>query len=79
MTKNGYEILADYPKVHYTLIDRKTEFQPFVACWYYNEESDTWAQGHYFDSLTTAFSYIYDLYKEIGATDILHKDERIFI
>lgn len=82
MTKNGYEILATFPLIKYTIIDRHIDRKccgRYVCAWCYDEETDTWAQGHYMDNFTSAFAYIWDKYHEIGETEQISHDERIFI
>jgi len=38
----------------YTLIHRNTNYQPFVVCWLFHEDTYTWEQGHYFSDMVEA-------------------------
>ena len=57
--KATYEIIKKGVYADYVVIDRKTSFQPFVACWAFDESDYTWGQGHYFDKLDVALHYFY--------------------
>ena len=58
-------VLDKNDKFNYTLIVRLTDEGnmvkccPFVVCWYFDESSQTWAQGHYFMELRNAVDYLY--------------------
>ena len=45
----------------YRIIQRFTEIQPFVVCYNYDSTDHTWGQGHYFDTLEDAITYLYNL------------------
>ena len=62
--KETYEIIGRYPQIDYVLIDRKTKYEPIVACWSFCDEDFTWGQGHYFSTKEDAFKYINRLIKE---------------
>lgn len=64
MVKEGYTLLARYPLIDYVLIDRHTEYSPYVACWAYCDEDGTWGQGHYFETEDEAREYILKKYEE---------------
>ena len=59
-----YVVVAEYPKIDYTLIYRNAKYEPWVAAWGYNKEKRYWSQGHYFSELTDAINYIQ--YKQTG-------------
>ena len=61
-----YVILEEYPQIDYTLIVRRSSFEPYVAAWGYDKESTSWAQGHYFSTLIDAVNYIESKFKEGG-------------
>lgn len=33
--------------------------QPFVVAWCYNDETDDWLAGHYFDSIEAAVAFLH--------------------
>lgn len=39
--------------------EKPVKCQPYVVAWLYESESDTWAQGHYFDDIKSAVEYLY--------------------
>lgn len=41
--------------------------EPYVVAWKYNEETDNWAQGHYFSSLRYATDFFYGREKDVIA------------
>ena len=51
-----YMVVAEYGD--YTLIYRFTSFEPWVAAWCYHKEEGYWSQGHYYQTLEGALSYI---------------------
>lgn len=63
-TKHGYNKIYSkmYNGVKIALIDRQNNFQPYVVCYGYDDESDTWMQGHYFEDLAKAINYMDDNY-----------------
>ena len=61
-----YLILEEYPEIDYTLLYRRSKYQPFVAAWAYNKEGNYWGQGHYFESLMDAVLYIKNVAYEKG-------------
>lgn len=42
----------------YTLIYRDSNFQPWIVAYMYDEDSQSWGNGHYFDTLWKAVKYI---------------------
>lgn len=54
-------ILKEYPEKEYTIINRHTKYNQIVACWGFDKESNTWSQGHYFDTLLDACAYVESL------------------
>ena len=44
----------------YTLLNRGTEFQPYVVAYKYDRESQAWSQGHYF-SIQQDAEYYFNL------------------
>ena len=61
-----YIIVAEYPKIDYTLIYRNSKYQPWVAAWGYKGDGKSWSQGHYFAELEDAMQYICDIKAERG-------------
>ncbi len=57
-TKDGYEVVSRFPGNPYVLINRKTSFQPWIAAYGYDEEEGTWNNGHYFNRVEDAISFI---------------------
>lgn len=39
------------------LVNRHTEYDPFVVAWDYRGESRSWGQGHYFNDIEDAVAY----------------------
>ena len=70
-------ILSANAEYEYTLLIRLTAkgkplpCQPYVVAWRYDHVTDTWAQGHYFQTLESALIYMHfkdkceDIYKVI--------------
>ncbi|MBO7695324.1 MAG: hypothetical protein J6T10_22095 [Methanobrevibacter sp.] len=70
-------VLSVNAEYNYTLLLRLTSkskplaCEPFVVAWKYDYVTDTWAQGHYFQTLESALIYMHfknkceDLYKVI--------------
>ena len=58
-------IIATNEEKNYTLLMRLDEdnnpvkCQPYVVAWHYEPESQTWAQGHYFDDIKQAVAYLF--------------------
>lgn len=50
-------IVESFPDIDYVLAYRGGNFQPWVAAWGYNG-TNSWAQGHYFETLADAMEYI---------------------
>lgn len=75
---NKHIILSENIKEEYTLLIRLTSkgkpvtCEPFVVAWKYDHESESWAQGHYFQSLESALIYMHfkdkceDIYKTLS-------------
>lgn len=69
-------LIKHFPLADYAVVDRGTEYQPFVACWGFRptpkyqlcREGDLvtayWAQGHYFDTEADALKYAIDRERE---------------
>lgn len=55
------QIIKNYPSKNYTIIKREVPFEPYVACWKFDETSNTWGQGHYFETLEQATQYVESL------------------
>lgn len=49
----------------YTLVIRNTSYCPFVIAWHFDKSDNTWAQGHYFNSVTEAIRYLTDMAGEM--------------
>ena len=45
----------------YTLLNRKTSFEPYVVAFQYDFHSGTWTNGHYFSNLKSAMKYLYEV------------------
>jgi len=52
--KVNYQILMRGAYSDYVLINRNTSYCPYVVCYGFNDEDYTWAQGHYYESLSAA-------------------------
>lgn len=75
---NKHIILACNPEYDYTLLIRLAlngkplTCEPFVVAWRYDHISNTWAQGHYFQTLESALIYMHfkdkceDIYRVIS-------------
>lgn len=74
---NKHIILSENKEYDYTLLIRLAlngkplKCEPFVVAWRYDIISNTWAQGHYFQTLESALIYMHfkdkceDVYKVI--------------
>ena len=54
-------VLAEFPMIDYVLLARvndKDEVYEFVCAYHYDKSDKTWGQGHYFQTLVTAYCYI---------------------
>jgi len=66
MDKNNIEILGRYPDVNYVVVRIKdATYQPYVACWNFDNTDYTWGQGHYFSTLNQVKEYIQEKYDAI--------------
>lgn len=54
---NNYKVI-ERTGLEHTIIDRGTSFQPIIVCWHLDEETMTWAQGHYFQDLEDARNWL---------------------
>lgn len=86
--KDGRKIvvLEKFPEINYALLVREAKYEPFVAAWDWDEQSVSWAQGHYFSDILDACAWIqskidaksdkitYERMSEI-ATNALHELE----
>lgn len=48
---------------NYTILDRHTDFQPYIAAQNYDETTDSWDHGGYSDTLHGAFMHVIDVEK----------------
>ena len=55
-------LIEKFPTIDYVLVKRESDFQPYIACWHFDEEDSTWGQGHYFETEKEARNYIKGLY-----------------
>ena len=55
------QIIKNYPSKNYTIIKREVPFEPYVACWKFDESTRSWGQGHYFETLDQAVKYVESL------------------
>lgn len=62
--RDEYIVVEQYPEIEYTLIYRNTRFEPWVAAWCYHENEGYWGQGHYFETVNEAVSYINSVIRE---------------
>ena len=51
-------VIAEWPEIEYALVYRKGAYEPWVAAHWFDNESGTWGQGHYFHDLLNACEYI---------------------
>lgn len=57
------KVLKLFPEIDYALVERtneKGEVYEWVCAWAYDEETNSWGQGHYFFDLKDAYEYIQD-------------------
>ena len=52
--KEALKIKNDKYGTPVALVNRHTEYDPFVVAWGYNEENKTWGQGNYFNDIEDA-------------------------
>lgn len=57
--KANYEILWQTESKEWTIIDRHMGIEPIVVCWYFDENTYSWASGHYFTSKDAAMKWLY--------------------
>ncbi len=58
----GNETLAVLTTIgKYTLIYRKTDYKPWVVAYNFDEKSNTWGNGHYFEDIRDAILYIMNI------------------
>ena len=62
-------LIKKFPTADYAVVNRGTEYQPFVACWCFRASPENqlcregdlvtgyWSQGHYFDTEAEALKY----------------------
>lgn len=53
-----FVIIEEYPEIDYTIMKRKTNFQPWMAVWGLNKEDGCWSNGHYFEKLEEAVDWV---------------------
>lgn len=59
------KIIIKIPEIDYVLIHwEENVLTPWVAAWAYNEERNSWGQGHYFQTKEDAVRYLAKTYKE---------------
>ena len=63
--KAKYDIIKRGAYADYVVINRHTSFQPFVACWAFDDETYSWGQGHYFDTEADALNHLYHKEMEV--------------
>ena len=57
-------IIATNEEKNYTLLmrfdedEKPVKCQPYVVAWHYDSDSDSWAQGHYFDDIKSAVDFL---------------------
>lgn len=54
-------IVSEFPEIDYVLAYRNSKYMPWVAAWCYKSERNSWGQGHYFETIEEAMSYIMEL------------------
>ncbi len=72
----NFTVLEKYPEIDYVLVYRPEAYDKFVAAWHYDEETGSWGQGHYFQTLRGAMQYIEDKHgnsKEAAIKKLLEK------
>lgn len=62
--KAQYEIVKDGFYSDYTVINRHTDYCPFVVCWNFDIETYQWDQGHYYNDEASAMCEFYQKEKE---------------
>lgn len=59
------KVIIKVPEIDYVLIHwEENVLTPWVAAWAYNEERNSWGQGHYFQTKEGAVKYLAKTYKE---------------
>lgn len=76
-------ILATYPEINYTLIakcDNDGHCIEIICAYQYDKSSDSWNQGHCYESLDLAIDYIRDKLKKHNEQHYVHiaPDELVF-
>lgn len=59
--KDKNHSILNYGWEDYRIIKRASDFEPFVVCFMYDFNTNTWGQGHYFDDLIDAIEFLYYL------------------
>ena len=57
-TREDFIVVESFPEIDYVLLKRNSKYEPWVAAWAYNEERESWGQGHYFEEFIDAVRYI---------------------
>ena len=59
------KVVMRVPEIDYVLIHwEENELTPWVAAWAYNDDRNSWGQGHYFCTKENALKYLAETYKE---------------
>ena len=59
------EIIMKIPEIDYVLVYwPENTYTPWVAAWCYNEERNSWGQGHYFQKKESAVEYLVEMFKK---------------
>ena len=59
------KVIMRIPEIDYVLVHwEENRCTPWVAAWAYNEERNSWGQGHYFQTKESAVKYLVATYKE---------------
>ena len=76
MEKNNVEILERYDDINYVLIRIKdATYQPYVACWMFDNNDYSWSQGHYFCNKVDAIEYLKEIYnRRYDSVNMLEDD-----
>ena len=59
-----YVVVEQFKDIDYSLIYRKSSYQPWVAAWCYRDDAKSWGQGHYFEVIDDALEYIKSVRRE---------------
>lgn len=51
-------LVEEYPEIDYVLLYLPKNPTPWVAAWDYDSKTESWSQGHYFQTLEESMNYI---------------------